>query len=345
MDIQRLNARIESLRLKHSHFFQLLIGILALLVVFVLGLTLFMVHEGWSFKESFYMVVITLSTVGFQEVRPLTENGRVMTAFLILSGVGSFFFIVGTFSQILVEGRLQIFLGRLRVKKRISQLDRHFIVCGYGRIGSIVTEEIRKEGLPVVVIEQNKELIHRMEEEGVLCVDGDATNDELLLSVGLKRARSIITTLTDEASNVYVTLTARQLNPKLNIIARANNASHITRLELAGANRVVMPHFIGGIRMAQSVLRPTVTNFLELAMRGNIDLQMEELEVSPESELVGKDLVESKIRQRFNLIIIAIKRPSGDMVFNPGPREVIGAGDTLLTVGSKTDLQMIKEIL
>ncbi len=201
------------------------------------------------------------------------------------------------------------------------------------------------EGHDVVVIEQTPELIDKMEQDGILCLEGDATSDEMLLNAGLLHAKSLISALTSEAANVYVTLTARQLNPDIIIVARAGDKSHISRLELAGADRVVLPHFIGGLRMAQNVLRPTVTNFLELAVRGGIDLQMEELEVTPTSELVEKDLIESKIRPRFNLIIIAIKKESGEMVFNPGPKEVINSRDTLLAVGKKSDLNDIKNIL
>ncbi len=345
MNLQKLKARFHAIRVKLGAFWNIFTGFLYLVFVFVAGIWAYMWMEGWDFLSSFYMVVITLSTVGFMEVHPLSDNGRIITIFLVLGGVGGFLYLAAAFTQMLVEGRLQMFLGRRRMQKNIDRLKEHFIVCGHGRIGSIVTQEILGEGHPVVVIEQNPELVEDMEQRGLLCLDGDATKDEVLQSAGLLRARSLITTLSDEAANVYVTLTARQLNPELTIIARANNAAHITRLELAGANRVVLPHFIGGIRMAQSVLRPTVTNFLELAQRGGIDLQMEELEVSPWSELVDKDLIASQIRPRYNLIIIAIKKESGDMVFNPGPKEIIQANDTLLAVGLKSNLTDIKAIL
>lgn len=345
MDFQKLNARLYRIRVKLGAFWNIATGFIYLVLVFAAGIWAYMWMEGWDFLSSFYMVVITLSTVGFMEVHPLSENGRIITIFLVLGGVGGFLYLAAAFTQMLVEGRLQMFLGRRRMQKNIDKLKDHFIVCGHGRIGSIVTQEILGEGYPVVVVEHDPELVEDMEQRGLLCLDGDATKDEILQSAGLMRARSLITTLSDEAANVYVTLTARQLNPDLTIIARANNAAHITRLELAGADRVVLPHFIGGIRMAQSVLRPTVTNFLELAQRGGIDLQMEELEVSPWSELVDKDLIASKIRPRYNLIIIAIKKESGDMVFNPGPKEIIQANDTLLAVGLKSNLTDIKAIL
>jgi len=333
------------MRAKVGSFWNIILGMIYLLVIFIVGIGFYMGYEDWDFASSFYMVVITLSTVGFMEVHQLSEEGRLFTALLIMGGVGGFVYIAGAFAQVLIEGRLQILWGKHKMMKEISKMRNHFIVCGHGRIGSIVVQEVRAEGYDVVVIEQAAELIDKMEQEGILCIDGDATSDEVLMNAGLLHAKSLISALSSEAANVYVTLTARQLNPDINIVARAGDKSHISRLELAGANRVVLPHFIGGLRMAQNVLRPTVTNFIELAVRGGIDLQMEELEVTSDSELVDLNIIESKIRPRFNLIIIAIKRESGDMVFNPGPKEVINAYDTLLAVGMKVDLAEIKKIL
>ncbi len=339
------HRRMLRLRVKFGSFWSVILGIVYLAVIFVAGIAFYMGYEDWNFVSSFYMVVITISTVGFMEVYELSEPGRIFTALLIMGGVGGFIYIAGAFAQVLIDGRLQIMWGKHKMVQEINRLRDHFIVCGHGRIGSIVVQEILNDGHDVVVIEQETELIDKMEEEGILCIDGDATSDEVLLSAGLLHAKSLISALTSEAANVYVTLTARQLNPDINIVARAGHKSHISRLELAGANRVVLPHFIGGVRMAQNVLRPTVTNFMELAVRGGIDLQMEELKISPESELCELDLIESKIRPRFNLIIIAIQTGTGEMVFNPGPKEVIHAYDTLLAVGKKSDLAAIKEIL
>jgi voltage-gated potassium channel len=333
------------MRAKLGSLWSITLGMVYLFVVFLVGIAFYMGYEDWDLASSFYMVVITLSTVGYMEVNELSTQGRIFTAFLIMGGVGGFVYIAGAFAQVLIDGRLQIMWGKHKMMKEISKLRNHFIICGHGRIGSIVVQEIMNEGLDVVVIEQTPELIDKMEQEGILCMMGDATSDKTLLSAGLLHAKSLISALTSEAANVYVTLTARQLNPDINIVARAGDKSHISRLELAGADRVVLPHLIGGLRMAQSVLRPTVTNFVELAVRGGIDLQMEELEITPNSDLVGKDLIESKIRPRFNLIVIAIKRGSGEMVFNPGPKEVIGAYDTLLAVGNKANLSEIKRIL
>ncbi len=344
--IERMNANIRVFKRKWGMLWDIIVGLILLLVSFILGVVGYMVIEDWDLLSSLYMTVITLATVGYSEPQPLSDAGRIFTMFLIITGVGGFFYIVVAFSQFLVEGRLQIMWGKRRMQKSIDKLSGHYIVCGYGRIGAIVAEEIINEGHDVVVLEQESELIEKMENEGILCAEGDATDDELLVDVGLMRAHALITALSSEAANVYVTLTARQLNPKITIVARAGHRSHITRLEYAGADRVVLPHLIGGVRMAQNVLRPTVTNFLELALHGtDIELQMEELLVPKNSLLVGQDLIQSNIRPDYNLIIIAIKKPDGEMTFNPGPREVIHEADTLLLVGDRSDFRRFKTSL
>lgn len=338
-------SRYIRLRRRFGAFWNVIAGFIFICLVFLSGIAGYMWIEGWNLLNSFYMVVITLSTVGFMEVLPLSDQGRLLTSLLILGGVGGFAYLIGAFSQLIVEGRLQVYLGRRRMKKTIGTLRDHFIVCGYGRIGAIVAKEITESDYDVVVIESNPDIISKLEGRGVYCIEGDATKDGVLKSAGLDYAKSLIAALSEEAANVYVTLIARQLNADLNIVARANDSSHISRLEFAGADRVVLPHTIGGMRMAQSVLRPAVTNFLEIAMQGKIDLQLEELFVSPSSEFAGQNLIESQIRPRFNLIIIAMKKSNGEMVFNPGPNEIIEAGDTLLTVGKTSDLSLIQESL
>ncbi len=342
----RLQSRALRLRHRFGSWGPLIGGFTALALVFLLGVAGYMRVEGWSFFDSLYQVVITLSTVGFQEVYPLSRNGRVLTMLLIVSGVGTFAYLVGSFTQVLVEGRLQQFLGRRRMQKIIDKLSEHVIICGYGRIGSIVARELLAENMAIVVIESNPEVIGLLEEDGIPYVAGDATADEVLLAAGLLRAKTLVAALTQEAANVYVTLTARQLNPRIHIVARADAPGHTQRLERAGADQVLVPHLYGGVRMAQSVLRPTVTSFLELAVRGGeVDLQMEELKVSESSEVVGQNLIDSHIRQRFNLIVIAIKKASGEMIFNPQSQTVLEAGDTMVLVGKKDGLDGLQEVL
>ncbi|MBT8763937.1 potassium channel protein [Desulfohalobiaceae bacterium Ax17] len=341
-----LSNRFLRWKVKYGFFLPLILGTISLFSVFLLGIIIYYYVEGWTLLESFYQVVITLSTVGFLEVHPLSPRGRLLTSILILMGVGNFAYLVGTFTQILVEGRLQALWGKRKVQKIIDNLEGHFIVCGYGRIGSVVAKEILKEGLPLVVIEEDEQIAHELEMEGILHVHGDATSDQVLLSANLKKAKVLITTLSKEAQNVYVTLTARQLRPDLQIIARAEHEDSIKKLQFAGADRVLTPYIIGGMRMAQVALRPTVIDFLELALlEQDLDLQLEELEISESSELVGKDLIQSEIRPRFNLIVIAIKKASGDMIYNPVPKTVLEAGDTLVAVGKKDSFKKLQEIL
>jgi voltage-gated potassium channel len=344
--ILRLHGRAVRLHHRLGAWGPLIGGFVALATVFCLGVFGYMRVEGWSFFDSLYQVVITLSTVGFQEVYPLTRDGRILTMLLIVSGVGAFAYLVGTFTQVLVEGRLQQFLGRRRMQKIIDSLSDHVIICGYGRIGSIVAREILAENVAAVVVENSPEVIHMLDEQGIPYVQGDATADETLLAAGLMRAKTLVAALTQEAANVYVTLTARQLNPAIRIVARADAQGHTQRLQRAGADQVLVPHLYGGVRMAQSVLRPTVTNFLELTGHsGSIDLQMEELEVGEHSEIVDNNLIDARIRPRFNLIVIAIKKANGEMIFNPQPQSVLEAGDTMILVGSKDNLDGLREIL
>jgi len=321
-------------------------GIGAVAFVFAMGILGFMWVEGWDFFDSLFMVVITLSTVGYGEVHPLSHDGRIVAMLVILTGVGSFFYLAGVMVQLIVEGHIQNIFGRRWMQRSIVKLRGHTIVCGYGRIGAVVAREIMSEGQDVVVIEQDQALIDEMEQSGILHVRGDATKDDILLQAGLGRAKSLVTALTQESANVYVTLTARQLNPEIYIVARCDSTEHTQKLERAGANQVLFPHMYGGLRMAQSVLRPSVVNFMDLAMRGdNTDLQMEQLTVSQGSEVAGKDLVDSHIRQRFNVIVIGIVKPDGRMLFNPQPREALLPGDTLILVGDRQNLQAMQKIL
>ena len=344
--VLRMQSRAVRLHHRLGPWGPFLGGFVALTLVFCLGVAGYMRVEGWSFFDSLYQVVITLSTVGFQEVYPLSRDGRILTMLLIVSGVGAFAYLVGTFTQVLVEGRLQQFLGRRRMQKIIDSLSDHVIICGYGRIGAIVAREILAENVPAVIVENNPEVLRSLDEQGIPYVAGDATADETLLAAGLRRAKTLVAALTQEAANVYVTLTARQLNPAVRIVARADATGHTQRLQRAGADQVLVPHLYGGVRMAQSVLRPTVTSFLELASSsGEADLQMEELQVTESSEIVNQNLIEARIRPRFNLIVIAVKKASGDMLFNPQPQAVLQPGDTMILVGRKDGLDGLREIL
>ena len=322
----------QTVKFRFGSFFPLVLGAGFLLGVFIYGLFIFMVVEGWNLLDSFYQVVMTLSTVGYMELHPLSDRARLMVSFLILMGVGSFAYLVGAFTQVVVEGRLHDLWGKRKVQKIIDSLDNHYIICGYGRIGAVIAAEFRRENLPVVVLERDPDLLFELERDGHLFLAGDATTDELLLAAGVERAKGLFACVSPDAENVYITLSSRQFNSRLTIIARADRPESVAKLERAGANRVLTPHQIGGKRIAQVMLRPTVTDFMDLATQGH-NLQMEEILIRPGSELVGTTLITSGIRPRFNLMIIAIEKSSGKMTFNPHPETVIEAGDTLVAVG------------
>lgn len=322
----------RTVKFRFGSFFPLVLGAGFLLGVFIYGLFIFMAVEGWNLLDSFYQVVMTLSTVGYMELHPLSDRARLMVSFLILMGVGSFAYLVGAFTQVVVEGRLHDLWGKRKVQKIIDSLEDHYIICGYGRIGAVIAEEFRREELPVVVLERDPDLLFELERDGHLFLAGDATTDELLLAAGVERAKGLFACVSQDAENVYITLSSRQFNSRLTIIARADRPESVAKLERAGANRVLTPHQIGGKRIAQVMLRPTVTDFMELATQGH-NLQMEEIIIRPGSELVGTTLITSGIRPRFNLMIIGIEKASGKMIFNPHPETSIEAGDTLVAVG------------
>lgn len=233
------------------------------------------------------------------------------------------------------------------MERQIQALRGHYVICGYGRVGRIVCEEIKKsKPTPLVVIEKDSELTARIEEQGYLYVLGDATEENCLLQAGILQAKGLVTALDSEAENVYITLTAKGLNPKLFVLARAGRIGSEKKLLRAGANRVVSPHQIGGFRMAQALLRPTVTEFLDFAVHDtDIELKMEEIPVRPDSKLADVPLIDSGIRKQFDLIIVAIKKASGEMIFNPASHTCIQVGDTLIALGKKQSLTSLGILL
>lgn len=332
---RRRVGAVHTLRRRFGVLWPVLAGLAAVAFIFVSGTAAYMLVEGWDLFDSLYMIIISLTTVGYGEVHPLTREGRIVTSLVLLFGVGTFFYLAGAVVQLMIEGHLQNFFGRRWMRKSIEKMRGHTIICGYGRIGAIVAREIVAEGHDAVVVERSHTLIEELEQRDVPFVPGDATKDEVLLAAGLKNAKALVSALTDESANVYVTLTARQLNPDIYIVARSDSPDHSQRLTRAGANQVLFPHLYGGMRMAQSVLRPTVLGFMDLAMRGDIeDLQMEELTISQTSPVAGKDLISSKLRQSYNVIVIGIKKTDGKLMFNPQPQAVLEPGDTLVLVDS-----------
>lgn len=312
-------------------------ALIILIVVVCLGTLGYTLIEGWNLLDSLYMTVITLATVGYSEVHPLSEAGRIFTIFLIFFGVGILAYAVGSLIQFMVEGRLQQVLGRKKLEKQIGKLRDHYLICGYGRIGSLICREFQARPLPFVVVERDPALCEKLTNEGYLFVAGDATDDEALIAAGIQRARGLITAVTSDTENVYITLTARGLNPDLFILARAGEEGSEKKLKRAGASKVISPYIIGATRMAQAVLRPSVVDFIEIATAGkNIELQLEEIRVASDSRLVQKTLVTSGVRRDWGIIIVGIKKSDGQMRFNPKPNTLIESGDILITLGERS---------
>ena len=315
-------------------------------IIVVTGTLGYMLIEGWDFLDALYMTVITISTVGFMEVRPMGDLGHLFTIFLVFIGVGFTLYVAAAVVQFMVEGRIRIIMGRRRVDRRISHLSDHYIVCGYGRIGKVLCKKIGRGPIDILVLEQDRDLIPQMDEDKILYICGDASDEENLLKAGIKKARGLISVLATDTDNVFLVLTARQLAPDLNIMVRASRESAKKKLMAAGATSVESPYEMGALRMAQKILRPTVTSFLDLAFaHSRKEIQMEEIHVNHGSELANVMLKDSGIRQRFNLILIAISLANGEMLFNPSFEYVIKPGDTVIAVGEKENLQQLEKIL
>jgi len=321
------------------------ISLIILLLLVFLGTTGYMVIEGWRFLDAFYMTIITVATVGFQEVHQMSDGGRVFTILLIVFGVTVLGYTVSKIAQIMFEGQVQRFFGRKKLEKSIAELRDHYIVCGCGRIGALICKEFAAKPIPFVVVENNPVVLEKLEEDNHLYLRGNATEDETLLKAGIKRAKGLISVVTSDTENVYITLTARGLNPDLFILARSSEEGSDVKLKRAGANKVVSPYHIGGSRMAQAILRPNVVDFIEIATgRGHIDLQMEEICIPEQSPFVGQNLLEAGLRRDTGVIIVGIKKVSNKMVFNPVSTSLLEAGDTLIVLGPPSSIAKLESL-
>ncbi|MCX7771363.1 MAG: potassium channel protein [Proteobacteria bacterium] len=314
-----------------------------LIIILLIGTFGYMIIEDMILIDALYMTVITLATVGFREVKELSESGKIFTIILILSGFGVFTYALTIGARIIIEGEIKEVFKKRKMKKKVEGLSEHYIVCGYGRMGSIIVKELLANKVPVVVIEKNKSNIP--ENDNIISFEGDATNDEVLKTAGIERARGLITVLPSDAENLYVVLSARELNKNLFIVARAVEKEAEPKLKRAGADRVISPYYIGGLRIAHTVLRPAVVDFLEFATSSDyIEIQIEEIDISPKSSLIGKSIAQSGIGKDLGVIIIGIRRADGSMKFNPNSQTVIKEGDTLIVLGQTDNLSVLEKL-
>ncbi len=324
---------------------QLKIAATALLVLVITGTIGYHLTEGWSGLDSFYATVVTISTVGYGDFMPRTVPGRLFTVVLILLGVGTMFYTVGLLAQNMVEGRMRVILGRGRLEKMIDRMSNHYVICGCGRIGHLICKELEAEKVPFVVVDNSTEVIERVAEEGFVYCKGDATHDKCLVEAGVKRAKGIVCVLPSDAQNLYVILTAKELNPDIWILSRSEDEASEHRLLRAGADRVMSPYTFGGMRMSMAILRPAMLDFIEITTsRASLELRMEEMVVCDGSPVIGKTLEESEIRSKYGLIIVAVKKESGKMIFNPLATYVIERGDKLIAMGEDENVARLSRV-
>jgi voltage-gated potassium channel len=321
-------------------------GVAIVFTVLAGGTLGYMLIEGWNFFDALYMTITTVTTVGFGEVHPLSQSGRTFTMLLIAGGVGSVLYMLTVLAEEVVEGKLRQIMGRRTLERKIRALKDHYIICGYGRIGSLVTEMLRERGTELVVIETDPDITTRLETDGVHYVLGSATEEETLLAAGIDRAKGLVATVNSDADNVYIVLTAKGMRPDIFTIARATEPGSERKLKRAGADKVVSPYYIGARRIAQTVMRPSVADFIDLTFHStDMALQMEELVVGQRSELRGVTLRDSGLRQKLDVIILAVKKSDGHMIFNPPAETMLTAGDTLIALGSHASMQKLVKIL
>jgi voltage-gated potassium channel len=321
-------------------------GLMILFVIVTIGSIGYMTIEGWSLFDSLYMTVITITTVGFREVKDISVAGRLFTILLIFSGMGIIAYIVGLTAQGMIELQIRTIIGRRKLDLQIKKIKDHFIICGFGRIGRVICKELHTKKIPMLVIENSQENRELLDMESIPYIIDDATSENVLLEAGIERARGLISVVASDADNLFITLTARGLNHSAFILARADEEKSEKKLLRAGADKVFLPYTIGGLKMAQSITKPAVTDFIEFTVHNkDMGLEMGELNVDENSRLNGLKLMDSGIRQEMDIIIVAIRKKTGEMSFNPSSETEIEAGDTLIALGKSMDLDKLGSIL
>jgi voltage-gated potassium channel len=316
--------------------FRLPVALLA--VVIVVGVAGYMVIERWGFFDAFFMTIITISTVGYGEVHPLSTGGRIFTSFLIVFGVGTMLFGFGVFAETLAENSFGIFRRQRQMERRLKELRDHFIVCGYGRIGTEIVAEFEQHHVPYVIVDRTEEALDRLHKEERLHLEGDAASEEILKAAGIERAKGLMSAVDSDERAVYITLSARALNPSLYIIARAGHPDSVRRLELAGADRVISPYRMAGHLMAELAVRPALVDVLDTLHHGESEIGVEELLVNPKTTVVGKTLASAGLLEPSGAKLLAVRRRDGQLHVNPSGDLALQEGDLVIALGSEQQL-------
>ena len=318
-------------------------ALIVLFVIIITGTSGFMLIEGWNIADSLFMTIITITTTGFEEVHQLSTEGEIFTLVLLLVSFGTVIYIGSTGVKILIESK---FFRRKKMEKKIEHLKNHYIVCGFGRMGTHICNDLQQANVPFVVIESNADNKTKLDELEYLYDIGDASSDDTLLRTGVKSAKGLVAVLSSDAENVFTTLSAKTLNPKIFVVARAIEDHTEPKLMKAGANRVVKPYELGGVRMAEIVLRPGVMDFIDVVAGNNkVDLQIEEIAVKKGSSMDKKTLAELPIRSDLNIIIVSIQNEEkGLFIYNPKGDTIVDEGNKLIAIGERANLEKLKNL-
>jgi voltage-gated potassium channel len=306
----------------------------------------FVTIAGYPLFDAFYMSLMTITTVGYAEIHPLGHAGRVFNSFLIFFGVSTMFLAVGATTQTIIELELNQYFVKRRVRRMIEKLDDHYIICGFGRVGRGAANELQRARVPFIIIDNHDDKVERAMKSEMLAVLGDASRDENLRDLGIARAKGLIAALSSDADNLFLILSAKGLNPKLVISARVSEEGSEQKFKRAGADSVFAPYDITGTRLAQAILRPHVATFLDFAtMDTGLNVSIEQVRVGEKSEFVSKSLGQIQLRRQVGVIVLAIRKAHGTMLFNPDADAEIAAGDYLIAMGDSAQLRRLEELL
>jgi voltage-gated potassium channel len=321
---------------------------LAIVLTLTIGTVGFVVIAGYPPFDAFYMSLITITTVGYTELHPLSRNGRIFNSLLVLFGVSVMFYAIGVMTQTIIEMQLGEFFGKRRTKRMIDKLKDHYIVCGFGRVGRGAAAELLRSGVPFVVVDRHPDKVERVTKGGMLGMLADATSNETLRELGIIRAKGVIAALASDADNLFLILSAKALNPSLRVASRVSEEESEHKLRLAGADAVFRPYTVTGYRLAQAILRPYVFEFLDFTTPLNnvgLNVGIEQVQVVEGSEFVSRSLRDMQLRRDLGVIVLAIRRVTGEMFFNPSADAVIHGGDYLIAMGDLDHLRQLEKLL